>query len=299
MKNQFFLFISALLACIFLVQQKSVAQNIPKDSTVRVTIQTTDDNEYFGFIVAQTSESVSIKTENLGVINIPKKLIRSIQEVRKEQIVDGEYWYDNPYATRYFFGPNGYGLRKGEGYYQNAWIFFNQVSYGVTKHFTIGAGLVPGFLFGGGATPIWLTPKVSIPLSKDKVNLGVGGLFATALGSDGGGSFGVAYSQLTLGPRDRNINIGLGYGYAGDDWADTPTVTLSGMYRATKKFALMTENYIFDTGEENFILLSFGGRFIGRRVAIDAGLFVPAEGDDLIAIPWLGLNVPFGHPVYD
>ena len=283
---------------MFFIQQNGFAQNIPKDSTLQVTIQTTDDNEYVGFIVAQTPETVSLKTDKLGVINIPKKLIRSIQEVRKEQIVDGEYWYDNPYATRYFFGPNGYGLRKGEGYYQNAWIFFNQISYGVTKHLTIGAGFVPGFLLGGGATPIWLTPKVSIPLGKDKVNLGVGGLFATALGSEGG-SFGVAYGQLTLGPRDRNINFGLGYGYAGDEWADTPTITISGMYRASKKFALMTENYIFDTGEENFILLSFGGRFIGRRVAIDGGLFVPAVEDGLFAVPWLGVNVPFGHPVYD
>ena len=299
MKNQLLPIATAFLICLFFIQQKGFAQNIPKDSTVQVTLRTTDDNEYVGFIVAQSAETVSLKTENLGVINIPKKMIRDIQTVRKEQIIDGQYWYDNPYATRYFFGPNGYGLRKGEGYYQNAWIFFNQISYGFTKHLTIGVGLVPGFLLGGGATPIWLTPKVSLPLNKDKVNLGVGGLFATALGSDGGGSFGVAYGQLTFGPRDRNINIGLGYGYAGDDWADTPTVTLSAMYRATKKFALMTENYIFDTGEENFFLLSFGGRFIGRHVAIDAGLFIPAEGDAFIASPWLGVNVPFGHPVYE
>lgn len=299
MKNQAFVLVIGFLACVFFTPQKVFSQTIPKDSTVRVTIQTTDDNEYVGYIVAQTSEYISIKTDNLGVINIPKKMIRRLQEVRKEQMVDGEYWYDNPYATRYFFGPNGYGLRKGEGYYQNAWIFFNQVSYGVTRNFTIGAGLFPGFLFAGSATPIWLTPKVSIPLQKDKVNMGVGGIFATLPGSEGGGSFGVMYGQLTIGPRDRNINFGLGYGYAGDSWANTPTVTISGMYRTSKKFAVMTENYIFDTGDENLVLLSVGGRFIGRHVAVDAGLFIPAVSDGVFAIPWLGLNVPFGNPVYD
>jgi len=298
MKHQFL----RLLLAMFVMASASthaVAQEIPKDSTVRVVVRTTDDNEYIGYIVGQTQESVLLKTDNLGTIILQKRMIRSIQPIQKQQIVQGEYWYDNPYATRYFFGPNGYGLRKGEGYYQNAWIFFNQVSYGISKNFTLGAGLIPLFLFAGAPTPIWLTPKFSFPLQKDKVNLGVGGLFATVLGEDGGGSFGVAYGQLTLGPRDRNFNIGLGYGYAGNDWANTPTISLSAMYRTSKKFALLTENYIFDTGDENFVLLSFGGRFIGRRIAIDGGLFIPAVGDIFIAIPWLGVNVPFGNPVYD
>lgn len=298
MKNMILTFGLGLFALCALNPQTAYAQDIPKDSTTQVSIQTTDGNEYTGYIVSQSPESISLKTETLGTLNIPRKMIKSIQRIRKEQIVAGEYWYDNPYATRYFFGPNGYGLRKGEGYYQNAWIFFNQVSYGISDNFTIGAGVIPLFLFNGTATPVWLTPKVSIPLQKNKVNLGVGGLFAIVAGEDNS-SFGVAYGQLTLGPRDRNINFGLGYGYAGDDWANSPTVTISGTFRTSKKFALMTENYIFDTGDSNAILLSFGGRFIGRHVAIDAGLFIPAEGDATIAIPWLGINVPFGHPSYD
>ena len=297
--NQHFLFRTFLLLACFALTGSAAAQTIPQDSSVQVSITTTDGNEYVGYIVDQTPEHISLKTETLGTINIPKKIIKTVQTVRKEQIVDGEYWYDNPYGTRYFFGPNGYGLRKGEGYYQNAWIFFNQFSYGITDNFTIGAGIVPLFLFSGTSTPVWITPKISVPLSKDKINLGVGGLFAAVLGEDQG-SFGVAYGQLTFGPRDRNLNLGLGYGYAGDDWASTPTVSVSGMYRTSKKLALMTENYIFDTGDEDlFYLLSFGMRFIGRRTAIDAGLFFPTADGDFFAVPWLGLNVALGNPSND
>ncbi|MEZ5070324.1 MAG: hypothetical protein R2751_04985 [Bacteroidales bacterium] len=39
--------------------------------------------------------------------------------LQSNDLVEGEYWFSNPHATRYFFGTNGYGLEKGEGYYQN------------------------------------------------------------------------------------------------------------------------------------------------------------------------------------
>ncbi len=63
---------------------------------------------------------------------------------------------------------------------------------GVTNYFSIGAGIVPVFLFGGGATPVWITPKFSIPVVKDKFNVGAGALVGTVLGASGTG-FGLLY----------------------------------------------------------------------------------------------------------
>lgn len=270
--------------------------SIPSDSTQLSSIETKDGNEYVGYILRMENGVLVVRTENLGEIRVRRQDIKFIRPVQKTQIVEGEYWYDNPYATRYFFGPSGHGLRKGEGYYQNTWVWFNQVVYGFSNNFSMGVGVIPLFVFAGAPTPIWVTPKVSIPLQKDKVSLGVGGLFATVLG-ESGANFGVAYGQLALGPRDRNINFGLGYGYSGDSWASTPTISISGTYRTSKKFALITENYLFDTGEENYLLFSAGGRFIGRRIAIDAALVMPTQTEDFfIAIPWLSLTVPFGKP---
>lgn len=258
-------------------------------------IETVDDNTYIGIIREQNADKIVLETNNLGIISLFRSNIRRMEALRPEQIRNGEIWYDSPHATRYLFGPNGYSLKRGEGYYQNVWIWFNQISFGVTDRFTLGVGMVPLFFFSA-PTPVWITPKYSIPIKEGKVNLGVGALVATVLGTEGdGGTFGVAYGQLTLGSRDRNVNFGLGYGYAGDSWANSPTLSFSTMQRVNKKLAFISENYLFDTGDDNIGLLSAGFRFLGRRIAIDGALVVPVEnGFDFIAIPWLGINVPIG-----
>lgn len=257
-------------------------------------IETTDDNTYIGIIKGQDNNHIMLETKNLGTLNIQRVNIRKMDPVRPEQIVNGEVWLPSPHDTRYYFGPNGYSLHRGEAYYQNAWVFFNQLSVGVTDRFTVGFGIVPLFLFQT-ATPVWITPKVSFPIKENKVNLGVGALLATVIGEDSGGSFGVVYGQLTLGSRDKNVNFGLGYGYAGDSWAEAPTISISALYRSSKKFAFITENYLFDTGYEKVGLISAGGRFLGRRIAIDGALALPIVSEfDFIGIPWLGINVPIG-----
>jgi hypothetical protein len=291
----------ALLACLALAAFNPLAAQeikIPTDTSQLVSIETKDDNTFIGYIRQIEMDHILVQTDKFGQIKIQKKDIRALRSVEQNQIVEGEFWSTDANSTRYLFGPNGYGLRKGEGYYQNTWIFFNQVSYGITDNFTLGVGVIPLFIFAGEASPVWITPKLTIPIKKDQINLGVGGLFATVIG-DEAGSFGVAYGQITFGSRDRNINLGLGYGYAGDSWANTPTISISGIYRTGRKFALLSENYLFDTGDNNFVLSSIGGRFIGKHVSIDAALVIPTVGTDgeFFAIPWLGLTVPFGRAV--
>lgn len=271
---------------------------IPTDTTKLLSIETKDGNEFIGHVREVNLDHVIFKTDKFGEIRISKADVRAVRQVADTQIVEGQYWTNDANATRYLFGPNGYGLRKGEGYYQNTWIFFNQFSYGITNNFTLGAGIIPLFIFAGAPTPVWVTPKFSFPIKRDQLNLAVGGLFAVVLGEDHS-SFGVAYGQMTFGPRGRNVNIGVGYGYAGTSWANTPTLSLSGIYRTGPKFALVSENYLFDAGDESVGLLSFGTRFIGKKISIDAALIIPAIGFDgeLIGIPWLGLTVPFGSPM--
>lgn len=293
------LYLHLLLLLVFCINGLGAQEiTIPSDTTQLLSVETSDGNIFIGNIRKIEPDYLILMTEKFGELRINKKEIRKIGKVGKGQLVGGEYWHDNPQSTRYLFGPNGYGLKRGEGYYQNAWIFFNQVSFGLSNNFTLGVGTIPLFLFSGSPTPFWITPKVSIPIKKDAVNLGIGGLFAVVLGEEGG-TFGVAYGQMTFGPRDRNVNLGLGYGYAGDSWASTPTVSLSGVYRASKRVALISENYLFDAGDENVGLLSFGCRFIGRRIAVDAALVFPAGIDEFIGIPWLGLSVPFGNAQVD
>jgi len=218
-----------------------------------------------------------------------------MEPLDKEKMVDDEYWMDNPQSTRYFFSPNAYGLKKGEGYYQNVWVLVNSFAVGVTDYFSIGGGMVPLFLFAGSPTPVWITPKFSIPVSKDKFNLGGGALLGTVLGEQETG-FGILYGISTLGSKDKNVSLGLGYGYAGGSWAKAPMINLNTMIRFGPKGYFISENYFIQTEGTTALIFTLGGRHIIQNAGLDYGLVIPIISDmgSFIALPWLGITIPFG-----
>lgn len=267
-----------------------------QDSTILYRIETRDGNEYVGEIIEQDTEVIVLKTKMLGTITIQKADVVNMDTIDPIRVQEGVYWEDHMQSTRYFWQPSGYGLKKGEGYYQNVWIFFNQFSVGASDNFLIGGGIIPLFLFAGAPSPVWITPKFSIPIQKDRLNIGVGGLFATVLG-ESGQYFGITYGTMTLGAKDHNASFGVGYGYAGNDWARTPTFSFSMLQRTGPKGYFMTENYFIGTDSDFLILSMIGGRrIIGRHAGLDFGLVLPINTGigEFIAIPWLGITLPFG-----
>ncbi|WP_291780629.1 hypothetical protein [Cecembia sp.] len=293
MKKSTILFTTLLMAFCFLPERVVFAQDNQEEIPIFL-IKVIDGNEFIGQIIDEDDEKIILLTEKFGEITIKKLDIQRRTLVSGKQVVDGELWFENPQATRYFFAPNGYGIQPGESYYQNVWIFFNQFTFGVSENFSISAGLVPLFLFAGAPTPIWINPKVSIPVVRDKYNIGAGALVGTVLG--GGGAFGVLYGVNTFGNKDKNITLGLGWGFSDGQIASSPTITLSGMVRTGPKGYFLTENYIISTGFETFGLISLGGRRLINNVGLDYGLIIPVNSfaDGFFAVPWLGLTVPLG-----
>jgi len=252
-----------------------------------------DGNEFVGVMISENNDFIRMNTEVLGEIQIPRKYIKKLEAVKRDRIVDGELWMENAQDTRYFWSPNGYGLKKGESYYQNIWIWWNQAAFGITDNFSMGGGVIPLFLFDGAPSPVWITPKFSIPVAKDKMNIGAGGLVGTVLGE--GIGFGLFYGMTTFGSRDKNLSIGLGYGYAEGEWANAPIINLGGLLRIGRKGYLLTENYYINIENETVVLISLGGRSLIKRAGLDYGLFIPfsSDLDFFIAVPWLGLTIPF------
>jgi len=263
--------------------------------TLSYYIQTTDGNTYRGQILARDSLSILFNLERFGEHSFLKTEIKKLEPLDKEKVVDDEYWMDNPQSTRYFFSPNAYGLKKGEGYYQNVWVMVNSFAVGVTDYFSIGGGVVPLFLFAGSPTPVWITPKFSIPVAKDKFNLGAGALMGTVLGEEETG-FGILYGISTLGSKDKNISLGLGYGYAGGSWAKAPMINLNTMIRFGPKGYFISENYFIQTEGTTALIFTLGGRHIIQNAGLDYGLVIPiiSDMDSFIALPWLGITIPFG-----
>jgi hypothetical protein len=267
----------------------------PSDTTM-VQIETIDGNNFYGHIVNEDDEKLILQVDGLGDVSILKKNIRRRIVIEAGRVKDGKVWFDNPQSTRYFWSPNGYGLKRGEGYYQNIWVMWNQFAYGVTDHFSIGGGIIPVFLFGGAPTPVFFTPKFSFPVEKDKFNLGAGALIGTILGESETG-FGIVYGTSTFGSPDQNISLGLGYGFAGGEWASSPMLNLGAMFRLSPSWYFISENYYIGIEGESFGVISAGGRWIIKKAALDFGLFTPVGGGigEFVALPWLGFTIPFGN----
>ncbi len=259
-----------------------------------VSIETTDGNEFLGEIINEDSQSIILKTRKLGEITILKSDIKNREKVEVQQIKEGRFWFPNPQSTRYFWSPNGYGLKEGEGYYQNIWVLWNQFSYGISDNFSVGAGIIPLFLFGGVSTPVFATVKFSIPIEKNKINIGGGAIVGTVIGEEES-SLGILYGLATFGTPDDNVSFGLGYGFAGGEWASSPMININGMFRVTNRGYFITENYYINIDGESAIFISLGGRWIIRKAALDYGLIFPIIDDvGFFAFPWLGFTIPFG-----
>ena len=271
----------------------SFAQEKPVTKIFR--LETRDGNGYTGEVLSSDSAKVIFKAEKLGEITIFQSDVKSLEPLDAKQLKDGNYWFENPQATRYFFSPNGYGLRKGEGYYQNIWVLMNSVAVGLTDYISIGAGMIPLFLFAGEATPVWITAKVSVPVVKDKFNLGAGLLTGTALGEPDTG-FGIFYGLGTIGSKDKNVTLGVGYGVAADAGPAAAMINFNGMLRVSARSYLLTENYLFYGGSSTTLILSFGARTVIKNAGLDYGLLIPAVTDgSVIAVPWLGITIPIGR----
>jgi len=276
----------------------------------KVHVETIEGNDFIGKVISEDRESIKLKTDNLGEISIRKSDIKKREAVSEGQIVGNEYWFSNPNSTRYLFAPNAYALKKGEGYYQNTWVFMNQVSYGFTNKFTLGLGTVPLFLFGSGTgaeiTPFWITPKYTFggQDANSNVSAGIFYFFFPFARRDAGGalSAGIAYANGTIGDRNRNLSFGLGYGFsrngnlavARTSFAKYPTFNLSGMYRVSKKGYFISENWFLSSGDFNLGILTAAYRHVGKSMSIDMGLVGIASGDYTGPIaPWLGVLIPF------
>ena len=277
-------------ATLLLLSVCAVAQDAP-DPLVRV--ETVDGSVFVGSIVYEDDETVVLLTESLGEITLRRANIRTMSEIEPSRVRDDGYWFENPQPTRYFFAPNAIGIRSGTGYYQNAWILFNNVNWGVTDFFSIGAGAMPLFLFGT-STPVWVLPKVSAQLVPGSVYLGAGAMLGGIVGEDSY-SAGLIYGVITFGDTDRNATVGVGYGYGGGEVSSTPVINVSGMARLSRTMYVVSENYFLSDADDFDGLVSIGLRWARERVAVDFGLIRPlADTDDLIALPWLGVTLPLG-----
>ena len=296
-KHMFF-----ICVLIFLFISNGNTQN--EGQQVEITMK--DGSTIVATIIKEKPKEWIVKNETIGEIIIKKSNVLSSRILRQTNKVEGVYWHENPNTTRNLYGPTGYGLRKGEGYYQNLMVFLNHFSYGFSDYFTLGLGVevvsVLGSLNSFGGNDLFvpgftLTPKFSFPIKEDQWNVGAGALALHIPYSDAFFSAGILYGVSTWGNRDNNFTLGLGFGVNENELTLRPTITISGNARVTRRFGLVTENWIIPLGEEYAALFSAGGRYIGNRISWDfaliGGIFDGFSG--ILPIPLVGITIPFGE----
>lgn len=268
------------------------AQEAERDAQL-YRVETTDGQTVVGTMISETETEIILETRQRGDVTIQRSDVRHMEAMEPDRVQNGESRSENPQSTRYFFSPNAIGLSKGHGYYQNTWILFNNVDYGVYDNFSFGAGTVPLFLFGLNVYPVWIFPKLSVSTPQEGFHLAGGAVLGGVLGFDGGGGVGLVYGSSTVGTRDNNATLSVAYGYAGRRVSDIPVINLSGMTRIGRTTYLLTENY-FIPGEGGSVV-SLGVRYAPENFAVDFGLVRPLSAGRFIALPWLGVTLPFGR----
>ncbi len=281
------LFLLALLAW-----QQAFTQEAPEKMVIVILY---DGSEIVGRILVENDAQLVLESRSLGKLNIPR---RAIRQIGYGMIKEGDIWKPNLDAYRNIAGPGtGYGLPAGEGYYQNHMLFFHQFHYGVTDWFSLGAGTEMISLFSGeGFLPaIALMPKFTLPLEKDKFNLGTGLILLNIPDSEAAVDIGILYLAATYGSPYRNFSFGLGYTIEDGRASTSPIFSLGGQYRLTRGLALTTENWI--GGELQGSLFSVGIRAIGKRaVNWDIALVGFLEDGGFFTfspVPLLGATVAF------
>jgi len=256
----------------------------------KVEIETIEGTKLIGTIQSIEKVNILLETESMGTVTLEKTKVKKLKVLSKENFVNGQYWFDPPNRTRYFVGPTAFGLKQGEGFYQNIQLFYNGLGYGFTDNFSISAGgnfLIPDARF------LLLNPQLSIPVS-EIIHAGVG-TTAVLLPNDEFSAF--LYGVLTIGTPKANFSVNVGYGYTDDDFADVPFLSVSGQVRFAKNFAFVTENFLIpSSGTDDIYLATYGLRFMGSNANIDFGmLVVPGLGDFFtLGIPFLTVVLPFG-----
>ncbi len=185
---------------------------------------------------------------------------------------------------------SGYGLKKDESYYQNIMLFYNQFGYGISDYFSFSGGVSPML------TPLWITPKFSIPLIENKLNLGLGVVVSYVFNSFIGNDVLLApYGVVTFGSRNNNVSLGFGRVIFGEDF--TNSLNVHGRVKISERLSLMSENYIMPSEDSNNIV-SFGGRYFFNKFSIDLLAYyflgMDLDEDGLFLFPLLGFTIPFG-----
>lgn len=275
----------------------------------KVIITLVNGNVYKGTVIKENTETITIMVDDVGELTIDRSKIRTIEttdlKTQKNIITlrdDKGFAIDYHNSTRFLISPTGYGLKKGQSYYENIGVFFNSFSFGVSDNFTFTVGgEIASLLFGGNTPIFYLSPRFNIPFKEDKGAASIGVIFFT-LPEDNFDGIGLASAAVTFGNRNNQITLGFGAGFETENSFNDGVLmfNLGTVLRLSRKISFVSDNFVLTTGGldddgENVFVVSAALRihFNEKGFALNVGLFRPLEDlDSVLALPFFSATFP-------
>jgi hypothetical protein len=279
-------------------------KNLKIDSLNIVNVTLKDGGKVKGYLVLTNKTEIKVYNEITGIITIPFTNIINIKKINNntepekfnnqvnpknpnntEIVKLGDYEENSKYifidfepqiyTHKYYMGNNYFGLKKKEFVYQNLWVLYNGIDYGLTDNFSIGGGCL--MMFVTGIVNIHLRGQFEL---NEYIKLGGAyNLFYVAGGSNSiTKTFGIFTGGVTIGNKFSNISLSMGKGNLRNNEPNGPSnpdlnnygYVISGMLKLNKKTYLITDNFLMNKYEEKYF--SLGLRFLSKNTAFDTGL---------------------------
>ncbi len=252
-------------------------------------IELIDGSVLIGKIMSEDEHTIQFLTNSNIEMSIPVEQVRKKERI-SGRIVKGQLWRSDPNRTRLFFAPTGKALKAGQGYFSVYEIFFPTVAVGITNYIAVAGGIS---LFPGSSEQLlYLAPKVT-PVQADKFDLSAGVLLLKIPDEDE--TAGILYGVSTYGTENSALTLGIGFAFAGGEFADKPVFALGGEVRVGRYVKLISENWLIPNSDVQVI--SVGIRFFGENLAADFALIHPLGSDieGFPFLPWIGFAYNFGN----
>lgn len=188
---------------------------------------------------------------------------------------------EDPISTQYMVGGTAFQLKEGELQFNNTLLLVNSLNYGLSDHFSVGAGTELYTTFWGESADrlpnlYFMNAKAGCSLTR---NLRLSGGYEIALfrahlfaddSNDGIPSISLAYGLLTYGSATNNLTLGAYLPAV--NWlhnVSDPIYTLGGTFRIGRATSIVAEAWM---PSDRLRVIDGGFRFFGKSSAIDLGL---------------------------
>jgi hypothetical protein len=297
-------FFTSLLLLTSFLQLADAQQGLTAEINKTYKITLIDGSAVTGKLLLINGQELAIFSATIGELHIQRENIKSIVQVNAVNEKGSAIWYENPNPSKYLLGNSAIPMDQNTGYYQNIWIFVNSFSYAFTKNFSMSGGFEIISLLAGGEGPylFYVNPKFSFRISQ---NFYAGGnlFYANSIktAQDFAG-LATLNAFATYGNKNSNVTGAIGYGWADGVFSPRPIIILSGMVRASRRIAFVSENWIIPSvSVENnnyyhyYGIFSYGIRFLGEKISIDLAFINNPDIAETtpIGIPWLDFVIVF------